>query len=268
MWQFAKLDVLLSRNSLEIKSRCSSVSYFWVWIRSAVRCCGLWKLPGCLGWHTFGNLIDGRGQYLSRGRAYWWSHLWKRGCCKIDRATVDQLFNLVGLLQGSWEFAPPVCMCFVYLERAHDRGPGQFCGGTVGLWDTLTIVTSHLTPEWPKWELCLYSCQKVKHIIHQGCPLSLILFVYSMDRIPRHHGRKESIQTGELRNKSLPFVDEVVLLASSVGVKSSVQQLAWESALPDLRLWFPAWNQWTVSSGFGTSYWFRWGSLCISKFGT
>jgi len=34
------------------------------------------------------------------------------------RGTVDQLFTLVGLLGGSWEFAHPVYMYFVDLEKA------------------------------------------------------------------------------------------------------------------------------------------------------
>jgi len=33
----------------------------------------------------------------------------------------DQLFTLVGLLGEAWEFAHPVYMCFVDLEKAYDR---------------------------------------------------------------------------------------------------------------------------------------------------
>ena len=37
--------------------------------------------------------------------------------------TVDQLFTLAGIPEGSWEFAHPVYMCFVDLEKAYDSVP-------------------------------------------------------------------------------------------------------------------------------------------------
>ncbi|TWW74537.1 hypothetical protein D4764_14G0005400 [Takifugu flavidus] len=36
------------------------------------------------------------------------------------RGTTDQLFTLAGVLEGSWEFAQPVHMCFVDLEKAYE----------------------------------------------------------------------------------------------------------------------------------------------------
>ena len=35
--------------------------------------------------------------------------------------TLDQLYTLVRVLEGPWEFAQPVLMCFVGLEKAYDR---------------------------------------------------------------------------------------------------------------------------------------------------
>ena len=37
--------------------------------------------------------------------------------------TLDQLYTLRRVLEGSWEFAQPVHMCFVDLEKAFDRVP-------------------------------------------------------------------------------------------------------------------------------------------------
>ncbi|KAK3545227.1 hypothetical protein QTP70_002059 [Hemibagrus guttatus] len=39
------------------------------------------------------------------------------------RGTLDQLYTLHRVLEGSWEFAQPVHMCFVDLEKAFDRVP-------------------------------------------------------------------------------------------------------------------------------------------------
>ena len=37
--------------------------------------------------------------------------------------TVDQLYTLSRVLEGTWEFAQPVYLCFVDLDKAFDRVP-------------------------------------------------------------------------------------------------------------------------------------------------
>ncbi|WP_411913715.1 RNA-directed DNA polymerase [Vibrio sp. Y159] len=51
--------------------------------------------------------------------------------------------------------------------------------------------------------------------LHQGCPLSPILFVIFTDRISRRSRGEEGVRFGDLRIASLLFADDVVLLASS-----------------------------------------------------
>lgn len=37
--------------------------------------------------------------------------------------TADQLFTLASLLTGAWEFAGPIYLCFVNLDKAYDQVP-------------------------------------------------------------------------------------------------------------------------------------------------
>ncbi|TWW81820.1 R2 Retrovirus-related Pol polyprotein from type I retrotransposable element [Takifugu flavidus] len=109
--------------------------------------------------------------------------------------TLDQLYTLSRVLEGAWEFAQPVHMCFVDLEKAFDRVPRG----------SLVRIAGSKSNSFP-----------VRVGLCQGCPLSLILFIIFMDRISRCSHGVEGIRFGDLRIGSLLFADDVVLLASSV----------------------------------------------------
>nr|XP_049578940.1 vacuolar protein sorting-associated protein 4A isoform X1 [Syngnathus scovelli]XP_049578941.1 vacuolar protein sorting-associated protein 4A isoform X1 [Syngnathus scovelli]XP_049578942.1 vacuolar protein sorting-associated protein 4A isoform X1 [Syngnathus scovelli]XP_049578943.1 vacuolar protein sorting-associated protein 4A isoform X1 [Syngnathus scovelli]XP_049578944.1 vacuolar protein sorting-associated protein 4A isoform X1 [Syngnathus scovelli]XP_049578945.1 vacuolar protein sorting- len=137
------------------------------------------------------------------------------------RGTVDQLYTLGRILEGAWEFAQPVHMCFVDLEKAFDRVPREV------LWRVLREygVPSQLI----RAARSLYHrCQSLVRIsgsksdsfpvrvgLRQGCPLSPILFIIFMDSISRRSRGVEGVRFGDLSIASLLFADDVVLLASS-----------------------------------------------------
>ena len=107
------------------------------------------------------------------------------------RGTTDQLFSLSQIFEGMWEYAQPVYMCFVDLEKAYDRVPRGL------LWE---VLKEYGVPEPLRRAIrSLYSksqsCVRVLGIkskpftvgvgLRQGCVLSPLLFVVFMDRISR-----------------------------------------------------------------------------------
>lgn len=83
------------------------------------------------------------------------------------RRTADQPFTLTGSLEGSWEFASPVYVCFVILEKAYDCVSHKFLWAM--LWENgvkrlLFWILIQL-----EWVLCLYSQQKIRHVLSWCC---------------------------------------------------------------------------------------------------
>ncbi|TWW77456.1 Transposon TX1 uncharacterized 149 kDa protein ORF 2 [Takifugu flavidus] len=134
---------------------------------------------------------------------------------------VDQLYTFSRVFEGAWEFAQPVHICFVDLEKAFDRVPRGI------LWGVLREFGVSGPLMWAVHTL-YNRCQSLVRIagsesnsfpvrvgLRQGCPLSPILFVTFMDRISRCSHGVEGVRCGDLRIGSLLFADDVVLLASS-----------------------------------------------------
>uniref|UniRef100_A0A8C6PHS8 Reverse transcriptase domain-containing protein n=1 Tax=Nothobranchius furzeri TaxID=105023 RepID=A0A8C6PHS8_NOTFU len=159
------------------------------------------------------------------------------------RGTLDQLYTLRGILEGAWEFAQPVYMCFVDLEKAFDRVPRGALWGVLreyGIPGPLIRAVRSLYDR----------CQSLVRIagsksgsfpvrvgLRQGCPLSPILFITFMDRISRRSQGVEGIRFGGLRIRSLLFADDVVLLASSKrDLQLSLERFAAECEAAGMRI--------------------------------
>ncbi|KAG1932899.1 hypothetical protein F2P79_020886 [Pimephales promelas] len=111
------------------------------------------------------------------------------------RGTLDQLYTLYRVLEGSWEFAQPVHMCFVDLEKAFDCVPPRRpVEGAPGIWGPGSSAKGCPVP---------------------GCPLSPVLFIIFMDRISRRSQGPEGVRFGDYTISSLLFADDVVVLAPS-----------------------------------------------------
>ncbi len=137
------------------------------------------------------------------------------------RGTLDQLCTLSRMLEGSWEFAQPIHMCFVDLEKAFDCIPrgilwrvlreygvrGPLLRAVRSLFDrsrSLVRIAGSKSDLFPV------------HVgLRQGCPLSPVLFIIFMDRISRRSQGPEGVGFGEHTISSLLFADDVVVLATS-----------------------------------------------------
>ncbi|TWW81738.1 hypothetical protein D4764_01G0015530, partial [Takifugu flavidus] len=105
--------------------------------------------------------------------------------------TTDQLFTLAGVLEGSWEFAQPVHMCFVDLKKAYERVPRGILWGVLREYGVEgPLIRSVQSLYQRSRSLVRIAGRKsnsfpVKVGLCQGCPLSRILFITFMDRISR-----------------------------------------------------------------------------------
>ncbi|KAK3521856.1 hypothetical protein QTP70_018587 [Hemibagrus guttatus] len=181
-------------------------------VRSNYRGITLLSLPG----KVYSRVLERRVRLLVEPRIQEEQCGFRPSC-----GTLDQLYTLHRVLEGLWEFAQPVHMCFVDLEKAFDRVPRGILWEV--LWEygvrgpLLRAVRSLYNRS--RSLVCIASCKSDLFPVHvglrQGCSLSPVLFIVFMDRISRRSQGLEGVRFGDHRISSLIFADDVVLLASS-----------------------------------------------------
>ncbi|KAK3532712.1 hypothetical protein QTP86_028082, partial [Hemibagrus guttatus] len=147
------------------------------------------------------------------------------------------------VLEGSSEFAQPVHMYFVDLEKAFNRVPRGI------LWEVLWeygVRGPLLRAVWSLYNrsrslVRIASCKSDLFPVHvglrQGCPLSPVLFIVFMDRISRRSQGLEGVRFGDHRISSLTFADDVVLLApSSLDLQHALGRFAAECEVAGMRV--------------------------------
>ena len=92
---------------------------------------GIISLPG----KVYAGVLEKRVQMIAKSQI-------QEQCGCPGCETLDQLYTLTRILEGAWEFAQPVPMCFVDLEKAFDCVFCGSCGGycTPGVWGSGPVV--------------------------------------------------------------------------------------------------------------------------------
>ncbi len=134
------------------------------------------------------------------------------------RGTLDQLYTLSRVLEGSWEFAQPIHMD---LEKAFDCVPRGILWRVLREYGVRCPLLRAVRSLYDRSRSLVRIAGSKSDLfpvhvgLRQGCPLSPVLFIIFMDRISRSSQGPEGVGFGEHAISSLLFADDVVVLATS-----------------------------------------------------
>ncbi len=118
---------------------------------------------------------------------------------------------LTWILEGAWEFAQPVYLCFIDIEQADDRVPREILWEVLRKYGVRGSLLKAIQSLYGQSESCVRVLGSKSDLfpmgvsLRQGCALSPILFMILMDRFWRHSlGGRVGLQFGGLRIASLP----------------------------------------------------------------
>ena len=134
------------------------------------------------------------------------------------RSIMDQIFALQQIFERSWEYAKEVNACFVDLEKAYDRIPGDKLWAVLLQYGIDGQLLNAIKSLYTHSEVCVRVNSattkpfRVSVGLRQGCSLSPILFLIYMDRIVKKSECCGGVKIGECTVQRLLFADDLVLL--------------------------------------------------------
>ena len=148
------------------------------------------------------------------------------------RSTMDQIFALQQIFEKSWEYAKEVNVCFVDLEKAHDRIPRDKLWAVLLQYGIDGQLLNAIKSLYMHSEVCVrVNSATTKPFgvsvgLRHGCSLSPILFLIHMDRIVKSEscGR---VKIGECTVQRVLFADDLVLFDSTLnGLQQALERFS------------------------------------------
>ena len=158
------------------------------------------------------------------------------------RGTTDQLFILQQIAEKAWEYAQPVYISFVDLEKAYDRVDRRLMWRTLEEYRVDRQLIGAIASLYTDSKSCVRILGRKSEMfrvgagLRQGCVLSPLLFIIYMDRIARCLGQ-ECVTIGSVSVSHLLFADDLAIMASSQSdLQRALDRFALECEAASMRI--------------------------------